>query len=101
MSIEKLPTETIGDNAHKVVRSALGAIPFAGTASIEIFNSVIVPPLVKRRDEWLNKLVKEIEKLAAQVDGFKIENLQDNAEFISAGHLPPRPIARVCIRPWI
>lgn len=84
MSLENLPKETAGDNLHKVVRSALGAIPFAGTGAIELFNSVIVPPLVKRRDEWLNNLVKELEKLVSQIEGFKIENLQDNEEFISA-----------------
>lgn len=59
----KPPEESVGDYGHAVVRAGFGAIPFAGTAAIEIFNKVVTPPIEKRRDEWRQSVGERLNQL--------------------------------------
>ncbi len=79
-----LPKPTGGDAAHLVARSLIGSIPIVGAAGMELFNAVIVPPLSRRRDEWLSSLAEQFARLEKTVDGFKVENLKDDEVFITA-----------------
>ena len=79
---ESLPQECIGDEAHRAVRAALSAIPFVGGAAVEYFNRLFAPPLQRRRDAWLKALAERLSKLE-QEGRVKVEDLQNNEEFIS------------------
>ncbi|PWQ92435.1 hypothetical protein [Leucothrix pacifica] len=53
MSDYKPPKNKKTNALHAVARSGLGAIPFAGTAAIEILNRIVAPPLEQRKEEWM------------------------------------------------
>lgn len=77
-----IPEITIGDHLHTSVKVVLGTVPYAGGALAEVFSSFIESPFQKRKNEWMNKVVKAIEKL--QNTGIQIETLKENKAFISA-----------------
>lgn len=81
---EKLdpPKETLGDHAHSVVRAGLGAIPFAGSAAVELFNKVVMPPLERRRDRWREMVGARLRKLEAR-GAIDPETLQQDDAFIT------------------
>lgn len=78
------PKATEVDDAHAVARAVLGAIPTAGTAALEAFNALIVPPLEKRRDEWRQQIADALADVIESVEELSAENLQENDAFISA-----------------
>jgi hypothetical protein len=53
------PSSTVGDAAHMMARAGLSAIPMIGGAGVELFSYLIVPPLTKRRDEWVQSIADE------------------------------------------
>ena len=50
------PKPGVGDYAHTGVRAGLGAIPIAGTASIELLSAIVASPLEKRRTKWMQEV---------------------------------------------
>lgn len=72
-----------GDYAYAGVRAGLSTVPFLGGPLAEFFSMVIAPPLEKRRDAWMIEIFTRLKKLEAQIEGFKIENLTTNENFIS------------------
>lgn len=78
------PEETAGDKVYAVARAALSSVPLVGSAGAELMGLVLAPPLVKRRDEWLDSLATRLRDLEEKVQGFKVENLADNEAFVSA-----------------
>jgi hypothetical protein len=79
---DPLPQETAGDEMHRATRAALSAIPYVGGAAVEYFNRLLAPPLQRRRDAWLNALAEQVAKMERQ-GRVKVEDLQNNEEFIS------------------
>lgn len=77
-----LPRETTGDDVHRAARAALSAIPFVGGAAMELFNRVIVPPVQRRREAWLNDLAERVSALERE-GRVKVEDLQNNDQFVS------------------
>jgi hypothetical protein len=69
------------DAAHAITRAGLGAIPFAGAATVELFNSVVIPPLVRRQHEWMERIGKSLLNME-NVLGVSLESLENNDEFI-------------------
>lgn len=72
--------ESTGDKIHRVVRSVMGLMPAGGTA-VEIFNSLITPPLEGRKKKWMIDVTESLQKLEE-----KEVNLYDifkNEEFFS------------------
>lgn len=57
------PDESFVDHGHKLLRSGLGAIPFAGTAAIELFSTVLAPPFTKRNSEWMSSMANGLRTL--------------------------------------
>lgn len=78
----KPPKATASDHTHALVRSGLGAIPFAGAGAVELFNKLVTPPLEHRRDRWRESVGERLQSLeeAAVVD---IEALQQNEAFVT------------------
>jgi len=76
-----VPQPSKRDLAHGVARAALGAIPVGGAAAVEIFSAVFTPPLVQRRDKWMEQVgegLHKLEKLAPRT----LEALTNNDDFI-------------------
>jgi len=77
------PEKSIGDAAHTVARAGLGLIPIAGTAANELLNTIITPPLEKRRDEWMRLVGESLLKIEKEM-GIVLETLRSNENFIDA-----------------
>lgn len=75
------PKRSGGDAAHALARAALGAIPVAGSAAVELFTAIIAPPLEKRRDEWMRDVGEALHNLESE-RGVDVNALKDNPVFI-------------------
>ena len=64
------------DAAHLLVRAGLSAIPEFGGPAKELFTYVIVPPLEKRRADWMNAIAIRLKRLEEETAGFRLENLR-------------------------
>ena len=71
------------DTLHTLTRAGLSAIPSLGGPAVEIFNAIFTPPLNKRKDEWIQSIVKSLIELEGKVDGLTLENLSKNEVFIT------------------
>ncbi|MFQ5905809.1 MAG: hypothetical protein ACE5JA_04475 [bacterium] len=49
----------------------------------ELFSTVIVPPLTRRREKWFESIAEALRSLAEQVEEVKIENLAENEMFVT------------------
>ncbi len=78
-----LPQPTRWDHAHLMVKAALSAVPVVGGPAAELFAAILAPPLIRRRDEWLQSLADGLAELQERVTGFKAESLADNDAFVS------------------
>lgn len=76
------PAKSAGDFVHASAKTALSAIPYAGSPAAELFNLVLQPPLEKRRAEWMERVAKGLEDL--EKEGLKVQDLKDNPQFVSA-----------------
>lgn len=72
-----------GDYAHVGVKSVVSLIPIIGGSAAELFSLVVSPPLEKRRDAWLIDIYDLLVSLKEKIDGFNIEDLSENENFIS------------------
>ena len=80
---DKLPKATAGDAAHTIAKAGLSAIPVIGGPAAELFSTVIIPPLTRRREAWLQSLADGLEALEKKVDGFSVQSLANNEEFVT------------------
>ena len=77
------PKAGVKDVAHTIAKASISAIPVFGGPAAEIFSAIIVPPLSKRRDEWIESIVEGLKGLEKEVKGFKIEELSKKETFIT------------------
>lgn len=78
------PKPDSGDVAHTIVKAGLSAIPMVGGPAAELFSALIIPPLAKRRDKWVQSIAEGLEELRAKIEGFDVEALRDNPAFVTA-----------------
>ena len=76
------PTATAGDRWHTTAKVLVNLIPVLGAPAAELFNTLIVPPLEKRRVVWMNDVAKHLRALEER-ENLQIEDLQDNETFIT------------------
>ncbi|MDI6720668.1 MAG: hypothetical protein QMD46_13775, partial [Methanomicrobiales archaeon] len=81
--IEKDLEYSAGDYAHAGFKAGLSLAPVLGGSLAEFFSMVIAPPIEKRREAWLVEIHSRLKLLENKVEGFKIENLAQNEQFIS------------------
>ncbi len=74
---------TRGDIAHSVAKTLLSAIPGIGGPAAEIFGAILLPPLMRRRAEWIDSMAERLLMVERQVKGFKIKELSNNDKFIT------------------
>lgn len=78
-----VPAASAGDHALAVVRAAIGSVPVAGSAALELFNAIVTPPLERRRTEWMESVASELQRLANN-GALSLETLLGNEQFVDA-----------------
>ena len=53
----------INDIAYSIVKAGLGAVPVAGSFASELFTHIVMPPIEKRRVEWMHDIGERLAKL--------------------------------------
>lgn len=83
-SRDRFPEPQALDYADSTVRALVSAIPTLGGPAIRLMDIVITPPLEQRRVNWLNDLARRLEELQETIEGFTVEALAENDEFVTA-----------------
>jgi len=55
--------ESAGDKVHRAVRAGLGLIPVGSGTAVEIFNSLVTPPLERRKNKWMIDVTEALQAL--------------------------------------
>jgi len=82
--MDEKPKTTALDVGHTAIKAALSAIPIAGGPAAELFAAIVTPPIVERRDRWIQSIGEELLQLKDTVAGFSAEGLSSNPQFITA-----------------
>ncbi|VVM52152.1 hypothetical protein PS663_00845 [Pseudomonas fluorescens] len=80
--------EPESEKFHRLARIGLGAVPLAGGAMVEVFNSILESPLSKRRTDTMLLIGQTLNDLIEK-GVVTEEDLQENEAFIST-------VAEVC-----
>src|SRR5882724_2605280 len=70
------------DKAIVIVRAAIGSIPYAGNAAIELMPLLFTAPLERRRQDWMNEIAGALRELEKDC-GVSMDHLQSDEAFIS------------------
>jgi hypothetical protein len=76
-------SESHGDHAHAVVRAALGALPLGGSAAVELFNTIVTPPIERRRRAWMQSVGEALKHLQETAGGIDVVRLSEDEAFIT------------------
>jgi hypothetical protein len=78
-----------GDYIHTLINTIIKLIPYSsvgvpdiGESASELFNAIILPPISKRRDQWIEILASAIVSLY-EIINLDIEALSQNEQFIT------------------
>jgi hypothetical protein len=58
-----IPTVSTGDRAHALVRGAVSGIPIAGGVLAEVFGMILVAPLERRCERWMQDVADRLKAL--------------------------------------
>lgn len=75
------PQSSAGDHVHTLARAGIGSLPMIGAAATELFQKLIVPPLEKRRQEWMKAVAHGLLELEEK-QKCVIDDLASNDVFI-------------------
>lgn len=75
------PQNSVGDHAHTLARAGVGSVPVIGAAAVELFQTVILPPLEKRRQEWMEIVAQGLRELEEK-QKCVVDELASNDAFI-------------------
>ena len=75
------PEESVDDHVHTLARAGVGSIPLAGATATELFNKLVVPPLEKRRQAWMESVAQGLRTLEEKAD-LDLDSLRSNDAFI-------------------
>ena len=81
--IEKDLQLSTEDYVHIGTKAGLSTLPGIGGIVAEYFSTLVPPAIQKRRDEWLIELYHRLKALERKIEGFQVENLAENENFIS------------------
>lgn len=82
MSDLEPPKKKGKDNAHALIKGAIGAVPIAGDILGVLFDMAIKPSFEKRMGKWSEEVSNVLNDLMEN-KGIKMEDLAGNEEFIS------------------
>lgn len=75
------PETSIGDHGHALARAVAGAIPYVGSAAVELFSTLVTPPLQRRHYEWMEKVGEGLRALEEN-SGVDLDELGKDEGFI-------------------
>lgn len=78
-----VPKSTTVDTVHTLTRAGLSAVPVIGGTAAELFNLVVIPPLTRRREKWMESIATGLIEQEKKDENFSIENLAQNPLFIT------------------
>ena len=78
-----VPEGSTADKIHTMVRAGISAIPIAGGPAVEFFNLVFMPPIERRRNQWMKEIGETLEKLVRE-KGISIDELEKNPQFVTS-----------------
>jgi hypothetical protein len=67
-----------------LAKAGISAIPYLGGPAKELLGYYVVPPLERRRVEWMNSIAERLTQLEREEKGFKLADLQNNQMFLTA-----------------
>ena len=82
-SRESLPQPAFEDVAHAGRKGLVSMIPLVGGLGSELVG-LLSSPVALRRDAWLEDLERRLRDLESKVAGFRLEDLAQNDQFVSA-----------------
>lgn len=59
----EVPSRTVGDHAHQLIKAALSATPYVGGPAAEFFAAMVAPPLVRRQQDWMDRIASALQRL--------------------------------------
>jgi hypothetical protein len=77
------PKEDYGDHLHTLVRAGIASVPLIGGAAVELFNTIIAPPIIKCRNEWMEEVAERLQRLADE-NRIRLDDLKDQPVFIDS-----------------
>ncbi len=83
LSEQGKPKRSRGDVTYALAKAGLAGIPIIGGSAAEIYSLILVEPLSKRRDEWIESIAERLKLLEEKVEDFNIEDLAGNETFIT------------------
>ena len=83
--MENLPQKDSKDVCFSILKAAINAVPYVGGPATEVMSMFLSSPLEKRRENWLNKVANDLEKLLEKVDEHEeiIKRIQSDDYFIT------------------
>jgi hypothetical protein len=78
---DRYPQKQPDDRAYDATRLVLSLFP--NGAGTEILSLILAAPVVRRRDEWIVEVASAVDDILNWKEGFTLENLQQNEQFIS------------------
>jgi hypothetical protein len=75
------PKASTGDYVHSLARAGIASLPVIGNAAVELFQSLVAPPLEKRRQEWMEAIGDGLQQLE-QKQKCVLDDLRANDAFI-------------------
>lgn len=75
--------EPESEKAHRIVRSILSTTPVFGGALVEAFSSIIEPPILKRKTEWMVQVTESLNQIIESRTNISIKDLSQNEEFVT------------------
>ncbi len=75
------PDKSIVDDLHSMAKGAISCVPVVGGLVAELFQTVIVPPLVRRQQEWMEQIAAALNDLREKIGDFSWESLVNNETF--------------------
>lgn len=78
-----VPKSTMKDTVHTLTRAGISTLPIVGSPATELFNLIIIPPLNKRREEWMESVANGLNELERKVTGFSVASLSENQMFLT------------------
>jgi hypothetical protein len=73
-----------GDIAYTAAKAGISLIPWVGGSAAEIFGAIVMPPLQKRRDQWIEDIAKGLAELREKRPGLDIDEFLKSDQFITA-----------------
>jgi hypothetical protein len=77
------PKEDYGDHLHTLAHAGIASVPLIGGAAVELFNTIIAPPIIKRRNEWMEEVAERLQRLADE-NRIRLDDLKDQPVFIDS-----------------